>query len=106
MPTPVWVLPDGAAVIVSTPADAGKLKRIRQDPQVTLQVCDRLGRVDPAAPLIEGTAEIITDSAASEAVSRRLQAKYGLEFRIFSVAEWVLRRGNNDRVIVRIVPTT
>ena len=104
VPTPVWVLPDGRALVVSTPAGAGKLTRIRNNPRVTLQPCDRRGTVDPGAPLVEGTAEIITDSAASEAVSRRLAGKYGLEFRIFSVVEWVLRWGNNDRVVLRITP--
>ncbi|TQM54637.1 PPOX class F420-dependent oxidoreductase [Humibacillus xanthopallidus] len=105
VPTPVWVLPDGRALVVSTPAGAGKLKRIRNDPRVTLQACDRRGKVDAGAPLVEGTAEIITDSAASEAVSRRLEGKYGLEFRIFSIVEWVLRWGNSDRVVLRITPT-
>lgn len=104
VPTPVWVLPDGRALVVSTPADAAKLDRIRNDPRVTLQPCDRRGNVDPLAPLVEGTAEIITDSAASEAVSRRLQGKYGLEFRIFSIIEWVLTWGNSDRVVLRITP--
>jgi PPOX class probable F420-dependent enzyme len=99
------VLPDGRALVVSTPAGAGKLKRIRNDPRVTLQPCDRRGNVDAGAPLVEGTAEIITDSAASEAVSRRLAGKYGLEFRIFSIVEWVLRWGDNDRVVLRITPT-
>jgi uncharacterized protein len=102
VPTPVWVLPDGLALVVSTPAAAGKLKRIRNDPRVTLQPCDRRGNVDPEAPLVEGTAEIIADSAASEAVSRRLADKYGLEFRVFRVVEWLLKRGNSDRVVLRI----
>ena len=102
--TPVWVLPDARALVVSTPAGAGKLKRIRNDPRVTLQPCDRRGNVDTGAALVEGTAEIITDSAASEAVGRRLAGKYGLEFRVFSVVEWVLRRGNSDRVVLRITP--
>ena len=104
VPTPVWVLSDGRGVVVSTPAGAAKLKRIRNDPQVTLQACDRRGRVDPDAPVVEGSAQIIDDSAASEAVSRRLLGKYGLEFRIFMAIEWLLRRGNRDRVVVRITP--
>ena len=103
-PTPVWVLSDGKGVVVSTPAGAAKLKRIRNDPKVTLQVCDRRGKVDPEAPVVEGSAQIIDDSAASEAVSRRLLGKYGLEFRIFMAIEWLLRRGNSDRVVLRITP--
>jgi uncharacterized protein len=104
VPTPVWILPDGQALVVSTPSGAAKLKRIRNDPRVALQPCDRRGTVDASTPLLEGTAEIITDSAASAAVSRRLQGKYGLEFRAFRVVEWLLRRGNTDRVVVRITP--
>ncbi|MGO4600846.1 PPOX class F420-dependent oxidoreductase [Terrabacter sp. 2YAF2] len=103
--TPVWVLPDAGAAIVSTPEGAGKLKRLRQDPRVTVQPCDRRGNVDAGAPVVEGRAEIITDSAASEAVNRRLARKYGIEFHIFMAIEWVVRRGNSNRVVVRITPT-
>jgi PPOX class probable F420-dependent enzyme len=87
VPTPVWVLPDGAALIVSTPAGAAKLKRIRNDERVTAVACDRRGRVDP-----------------SGAVNHRLLGKYGLEFRAFMAVEWVLKRGNSDRVVIRITP--
>lgn len=103
--TPVWVLPDAGAAIVTTPEGAGKLKRLRQDPRVTVQPCDRRGNVDAGAPVVEGRAEIITDSAASEAVNRRLARKYGIEFHIFMAIEWVVRRGNSNRVVVRITPT-
>jgi len=103
--TPVWVLPDAGAAIVSTPEGAGKLKRLRADPRVTVQPCDRRGNVDAGAPVVEGRAEIITDSAASEAVNRRLARKYGIEFHIFMAIEWVVRRGNSNRVVVRITPT-
>src|SRR3954452_4481217 len=105
VPTPVWVLPDAGAAIVSTPEGAGKLKRLLDDPRVTVQPCDRRGNVDPGAPVVEGRAEIIRDSAASEAVNRRLARKYGLEFRIFMAIEWLVRRGNANRVVVRITPT-
>ena len=69
VPTPVWVLPDSGGAIVSTPEGAGKLKRLRNDPRATLQPCDRRGNVEEGAPVVEGRAEIIRDSAASEAVS-------------------------------------
>jgi uncharacterized protein len=103
--TPVWVLPDAGAAIVSTPEGAGKLKRLRNDPRVTIAPCDRRGNVDEGAPVVEGRAEIITDSAASEAVNRRLSRKYGVEFRLLMALEWVVRRGNNRRVVLRIAPT-
>ena len=103
--TPVWVLPDAGAAIVSTPEGAGKLKRLRNDPRVTIAPCDRRGNVEDGAPVVEGRAEIITDTAASEAVNRRLARKYGIEFHIFMAIEWVVRRGNSNRVVVRITPT-
>ncbi|GAA5018182.1 PPOX class F420-dependent oxidoreductase [Terrabacter aeriphilus] len=104
VPTPVWVLPDAGGAVVSTPEGAGKVKRVRRDPRVTLQACDRRGRVQEGAPVVEGTTEVITDSAASEAVNRRLQRKYGLEFRIFMAVEWILKRGNSTRIVLRITP--
>ena len=102
VPTPVWVLSDGPALIVSTPSDAAKLKRLRHDERVTVVACDRRGKVAPGAPVIEGVGEIITDPDASDAVNKRLLAKYGLEFRAFMAIEWVLKRGNSDRVVIRI----
>ncbi len=103
--TPVWVLPDAGAAIVSTPEGAGKLKRLRHDPRVSITPCDRRGNVEDGAPVVEGRAEIITDTTASEAVNRRLARKYGVEFRVFMAIEWVWRRGNSNRVVVRITPT-
>ena len=102
VPTPVWVLPDGSALIVSTPSDAAKLKRIRNDQRVTVVACDRRGKVAPGAPVIEGVAEVITDTDASDAVNNRLRGKYRLEFRAFMAIEWVLKRGNSNRVVIRI----
>lgn len=103
--TPVWVLPDAGAALVSTPEGSGKLKRLRNDPRATIQPCDRRGNVEPGAPVVEGRAEIIRDSAATEAVGRRLARKYGVEYRLFMAAEWLLRRGNPKRAVVRITPT-
>ncbi|MEO7447814.1 MAG: hypothetical protein ABI336_06015, partial [Humibacillus sp.] len=93
---------DGSALIVSTPSDAAKLKRIRNDQRVTVVACDRRGKVAPEAPVIEGVAEVITDRAASDAVNNRLRGTYGLEFRAFMAIEWLLKRGNSDRVVIRI----
>lgn len=103
--TPVWVLPDAGAALVSTPEGSGKLKRLRRDPRATIQPCDRRGNVEPDAPVVEGRAEIIRDDAATEAVGRRLARKYGIEYHLFMAAEWLLRRGNPQRAVVRIMPT-
>jgi len=50
--TPVWVGRDGDALVVTTPRDSGKVKRLRSDDRVELRPCSRSGRVaDGVAPL-------------------------------------------------------
>ena len=44
VPTPVWVVPDGDALAVFTPAGTGKLKRIGHTPRVTVAECSRRGQ--------------------------------------------------------------
>jgi hypothetical protein len=34
VPTPVWIAQDGDALVVTTPAGTGKVKRLRHDPRV------------------------------------------------------------------------
>ena len=52
VPTPVWVVPDGDALAVFTPAGTGKLKRIAHTPRVTVAECSRRGRVaDDVVPV-------------------------------------------------------
>jgi hypothetical protein len=43
VPTPLWVVPDGAGLMVWTPAGTGKVKRIRNNGRVTVQACDFRG---------------------------------------------------------------
>ena len=45
------------------------------------------------------------DARDRRPINRRLSRKYGVEFRIFMAIEWVVRRGNSNRVVVRITPT-
>ena len=104
--TPTWVLPDAGAAIITTTEAAGRLKRMSRNPDVTLQPCDRRGNVEDGSPVVEGTAEIIRDSAATEAVARRLARKYGFEFHLVTTVERLLCRGGRHRVVVRIAPTS
>ena len=98
VPTPVWLARDGDALVVTTPENTGKVKRLRHDPRVELRPCSRLGRVHPDAPTITGTAEVVTPASGHLAALRR---KYGLQYRILSVVER-LTGGRRERVILRI----
>ena len=113
VPTPVWVAPvdggpagdgpagNGAAgdvLVVTTPADSGKVKRLRHDPRVELRPCTRLGKVAPDAPTVAAVARVVPADGRSTGA---LASKYGLEYRIVLLVEKVLRRGG-ERVILRI----
>ncbi|MCW2785291.1 MAG: class F420-dependent enzyme [Marmoricola sp.] len=60
--TPVWIAPDGEDLYFFSDTGAFKVKRIRNNPAVTLQPCDVRGRVKDGAPLVTGQAEVLDHS--------------------------------------------
>lgn len=73
--TPVWhVVSDGQLFIVSEAA-AGKVKRIRNNSDVVVAVCDFRGRIAPGAPTAPGTARLL-DEAGTEAARGLLARRY------------------------------
>ena len=101
--TPVWVARDGDALVVTTGADSGKVKRLRRDPRVQLRPCTRSGTVTDDAPTATGTAGILT-GADRDRPAALLAGTYGLQYRIVMLIERIARRGRTDRVILRITP--
>ena len=99
--TPVWVARDGRDLVVTTPAESGKVKRLRRDARVELRPCTRTGRVDPQAAAVPGVAEVLTDETGRELIRR----KYGLEYRVVMAVERLTRAGRRPRVLLRIRPT-
>ncbi|WP_189080613.1 PPOX class F420-dependent oxidoreductase [Mangrovihabitans endophyticus] len=104
VPTPVWVARDDEALLVTTPADTGKVKRLRRDPRVRMQPSTRGGKVAPDAPALTGTAQIIDQDAGAARLTDLFRRKYGLEYRIFSTVERIVARGRRPRVLLRITP--
>jgi PPOX class probable F420-dependent enzyme len=98
-PRPVWVAPDGEALVVTTPADSGKVKRLRHDARVELRPCSRRGRVPEGAEAVTGVAERVSPDVRH---SDALRKKYGLELHLLTTLERLLRRGSRNRVILRI----
>ncbi|GAA3441558.1 PPOX class F420-dependent oxidoreductase [Planomonospora venezuelensis] len=98
--TPVWAAPDGEALVIWTPAAAGKVKRIRNDPRVTLRACDLRGNVRGGEA--EGRAEILS-AEETERVRALLRRKYGLQGRLVILGS-KLRRGARGTVGIRIAP--
>ena len=105
--TPVWIAPDGDALVVTTEARVGKVKRLRNDARVTLQPCSRFGKVAPDAPLVHGTAEILGLDRLHPAATTALRRKYGRQYTVVLAVERVVRRLQREdptRVIIRIEP--
>ncbi|MCJ1674861.1 MULTISPECIES: PPOX class F420-dependent oxidoreductase [unclassified Rathayibacter] len=100
--TPVWIARDGADLIVTTPRKSGKVKRLRNDPRVTLVPCDRRGRVADGATALEAEAHIVSDTDTVERLGRVFLRKYRLEYRVFMVIERIVSRGDRTRVMLRI----
>jgi uncharacterized protein len=72
--TPVWFAPDGPVFYVYTAPDAGKIKRIRNNPKVRVAPCTFRG--EPRGAWIEARALLCSceEAARGQALLRR---KYG-----------------------------
>ena len=91
VPTPLWVVPDGAGLAFWTPDGTGKVKRIRNSGRVTVAACDVRGNVRGEA--IEAQARI-GDHADRRRIGQSLKRKYGLMGRLTMLGS-KLRRGEN-----------
>jgi uncharacterized protein len=100
--TPMWLARDGDALVMWTPADSWKVKRLRRDSRVELTPCTRTGKVDEAASTTLGSALVDADPAATARVRQLIKAKYGFGFHVITLLERIIARGSKDRVAVRI----
>ncbi|MFD8565657.1 PPOX class F420-dependent oxidoreductase [Streptomyces sp. NPDC057694] len=74
--TPVWQVPrDDGTVLVVTPADSWKVKRIRNNSSVTVAVCTVRGRTAPDAAVLSGTARLLDEAGTADA-QKLLGKKY------------------------------
>ena len=85
--SPVWFVqfgenPNSYGVITET--DAGKVKRIRANSKIEIQVCDIKGGVDPDAAKFSGTARLVIGDEAV-AVRIAIAKRYRLTYKLFIV---------------------
>ncbi|WP_430779741.1 PPOX class F420-dependent oxidoreductase [Actinoplanes sp. G11-F43] len=99
VPTPLWVVPDGAGLGFWTVAGSGKLKRIRNSGRVTVAPCDMRGNPTGGEP-VEATARI-GDGADLQRVRAGIRKKYGLVGTLTLLGSR-LRRGNDGTVAVLV----
>ena len=100
VPTPVWFALVGGRICVFTGLESGKVKRIRNDPRVTLAPSDWRGRpkgvgIRAEARLMDGAEEGVADRAIGE--------KYGWQYGLFGC---VLRLPRNppEHVFLELRP--
>jgi PPOX class probable F420-dependent enzyme len=98
VPTPLWVVPDGTGLAVWTPADTGKVKRIRNSERVTVAACDLRGNVRGGT--IEARARI-GDAADLRRTREALKRKYGMIGRL-SLLGSRMRRGADGTVAILV----
>ena len=101
VPVPVWIvgLPDGRAGF-TTGGTSGKVKRIRNRPDVVLRPCDMRGNVADGAPETSATATVAEPGTDDfEAVIGALRKKYGIQYTALDV-------GNRLKRLVGRTPDT
>ena len=84
VPSPVWFTAMGDEFGVITETNVGKVKRIRNNSQVTVQVCDMSGNVSVDSPVLSATARLVTGDDAVR-VRKAVGKKYGPVYVAFSV---------------------
>lgn len=104
VPTPVWIAREGGDLVVTTPAGSGKVKRLRNDPTVTLRPCSRRGKVADDASTVPAQARIDADPASAGRATAALAAKYGVQFKVMMLIEKVLPGSRSGRELLRISP--
>ena len=75
--TPMWfaIYEPTGTIYLETDADAGKIKRIRHTPRVTLAQCTANGKV--TGETVEGRARVVTDTEEIFRAKGALHRKYG-----------------------------
>lgn len=84
VPTPVWFADLGGSYGVITETNVGKVKRIRNNPRVTVTPCDMRGQHLAGAVTHTATARIVSGDEAVR-VRKAIRRKYPLAYRALSV---------------------
>ena len=101
----VWIAPAtdaSGALLVTTTARSGKVKRLRHDPRVELRPCDRHGAVAADAPVLSAQAEIVDAPDEVRELREAIRAKYGERMKTTAADQGISDPEEPTRVILRI----
>lgn len=79
--TPVWVVPFDDGYAFTTDANAWKMKRIANDPSVTIQACGMRGKPTTGAPVHRGRAVVLAEDEVAR-VQDAVRAKYPMMYKL------------------------
>ncbi|MBJ8345566.1 PPOX class F420-dependent oxidoreductase [Antrihabitans sp. YC2-6] len=99
--TPLWAAPDGEKILIWTVTDSWKVKRIKRNPDVTLQVCDMRGKLKGDV-VVKGRAEIL-DAKGTDRARSVISKKYGITG-LIAIKASLLRRGKSGTIGISVVP--
>lgn len=106
--TPVWFAEQQGTIYLFTFPGAGKVKRIRHTPRVTVAPCTMSGKV--TGPASAGQARILTDPEQEAFAERTLAQKYGMIWRVYHLvmgtSRAIQRKPKSERVFVAIEPAS
>lgn len=92
--TPIWFVPlDSSQVGLLTSSASGKAKRLRNNPNVTLQPSDVKGRAKASTTPLTGTVELVSSGPGFEEITSKIRAKYGLMVPIMRLMDGVRHLG-------------
>lgn len=97
--TPIWFVEENGRLLFYSEADAGKVKRIRNNPRVSLAPCDARGRVSEGAVWLQGRAAILSEPGAGRAHALLIK-KYGWQRRLLDLF-WIIG-GRKPRAALEI----
>ncbi len=105
VPTPIWIvgLPDGTAGF-TTEATSGKVKRIGNNPSVTLQPCSIRGSVHPGSTVVKATAEVLLDADARP-IKAAIRRKYKIVTLLLTFSDLIrklFRRAEAPECAIRL----
>jgi PPOX class probable F420-dependent enzyme len=100
VPTPMWFVADGDGVWLWTRLESGKVRRLRNNADVTVAPCDSKGEVTGSAR--SGTAKLAGPTEPS--AERLFDEKYGLPLKLWRRAHALIRRlgRGHEWVYVRV----
>jgi PPOX class probable F420-dependent enzyme len=101
--TPMWAAFESATSLfyMQTYAASAKVKRIRNNTQVSLTPCDSRGNVQPQSIRVPATAQVVEpDSPRGQQADRLLAQRYGLARRAIGLLLWLTRRSQRVYLVI------